>query len=543
MKKIFFYLTMVASSLLFSCNEELEIATSAKELTPTISEFSPATGPVGTEIIIKGENLQKIEKAYINNKEVKIKSKVSGGYMTIEATSSANSGVIKLETSSEKSATSTDAFTYTYPTPSLAALPSTLKAGEEVIVNGENLHVVTKLFFVPSTTARSTAHEAQIIYQRSTELVFIVPIVPTADFKLQMNYAQATGEGSIQSSVVKLVNDGVTVNEDLNETYAVGRKIAVTGSGLATVSKVLIGDVEQRLLSFDATNLEFEVVDNPNLADGVHEAILTFVAGDKSEVIKENFKVEIPTFYKWAQREMGAKVSGCGFSFETGTPADIKTNFAELDPVAASKSGGACIATNQLDPSITDDQYYSVKPYMFMHYLGSGLYLYGPSTSNSRLNQFASSIGTTYGTPNVQFRTLDISNPAEKAVFDKITSGTFTNADFTPELINTFSLSGVGSDKRSNEITGAAKAYSTSSTDPRPWGGVDLKGPKEVQDYDPNTVVLVLYMKPSKAVWGDVEVNETSISKFGFIDFTRSNQNGHNSMLSFDVYWKRSAMK
>lgn len=548
MKKILFYLTVVVSSLLFSCNEELEIA-STDELIPSISEFSPATGSVGTQIVIIGENLQKIVKAYINDQEVKINSLISGTYMTIEATSKASTGVIRLETSS-KTVTTTSVFTYTYPTPSLGNLPTeALEAGAAVSINGENLDVVTKLLLVETVSVgeESMSHEVEIVYQKSTELVFVVPIIPAGTFKLQMNYAQADGDKFTQSSDVNLVNDGVIVIEPLNETYAVGDKIMVTGAGFATVTEILIGDVKQKIESFDAANLTFEVVDDPKLADGTHITTLTFVAGEVHKVINERFKVEMPTFYKWAQKQTGARSTGSHLlCIETGTSHNIKTgDFAIIDPMATSKSGGVCVGSNQLDGSVTNEEYYGVKPYIFMLYYGSGLYLYGPSQRNDRISQFNSALGKVYGTPNVQFRTLDVTNAEEKALFDKITGGTLTNADFTSELIDTFALTGAGSDGWSNATSGGINAYLDPNgvkTAARPWGGSELKGAKDVVNYDPNTVVMIFHMEPNKNVWVESEVNKTMVRKFGFLDITNSNQEGHNSVLTFDVYWQRTPM-
>ena len=70
---------------------------------PVIESFSPASAPVGAEIIVTGQYLSGVTKAYIGDVEMVIKEKVSDSRLSIVAGAEGRDGRIVLVNSEGRS--------------------------------------------------------------------------------------------------------------------------------------------------------------------------------------------------------------------------------------------------------------------------------------------------------------------------------------------------------------------------------------------------------------------------------------------------------
>ncbi len=521
MKKIFFIFAVALSSLLVSCNEELIFDVTVQEA-PSITSFSPATGVVGTEITIMGENLQNVTSAYINNVEVVVSSRISGNIVSITATQDASSGVIKL-VSAEGDAISSEQFTYSYPTPTITSIPSAITAGEWVYVEGENLSAVLELWIDSSVSGLVQVTE---LTTASSELLFKVPSIAAGSAELQIVYYDGSASTRAGVGTVAIANDGVMVLSSLEGTYAMGDYITVEGSGLAVVSQVLIGDVAQSIIGdVTSSSFTFEIVDDAAFADGLNVADLTFLASDGSvEYTHEGFQITMPVFYTWTDCQTTAKSGSSNFfNFENGRAYSI-SQIETLDPVTAALSYQAHTSPNVLSSSVSEDDYYSIMPYIYQHSLGSGSNLYGPASNASRMGGLGSPIASSaYGTPSVIMFVLDSSIEAENTLLEKVKSGTFTEADFDPAHFSTFDI---GSRNATGELTAANYAPEAGTTT-TPY------------DANPGTVILVMHMKPNYDTWA---FSMDNVYKFGIMEMTNLTYttSAHYASAKFNAMWQRT---
>lgn len=535
MKKLIYYIAAIMSIVFISCNEEIETS-SYKQGEAVVSSFAPASGTVGTEIAITGENLQQISKAYIDDLEVNIKTRVNDKHITIEANENGRTGVIKLKTSDGDSVVSNEVFTYNYPTPTLTALPTTFEAGASVLLTGTNLDAVQEIWFVLVET-KSTADRVKVeeFTKLQTELLFKVPNIKKGTVKVELSYFNGTESVQTESEDVVLENDGVIVDTDMSGIYKMGAEVVLEGSGFATVSKVLLGGVEQNLVEATPTQITFRLADNSKFVDGDNTAVLSFVSGETDPiVIKEDFKFNINSFYKRTNCSLTGRDKGdVFFSFRNGR-SYAKTQTEALDPVAFgfNPKFKVCSAPNVLLPAITDEQYYSVEPYLYMYVLGSTAAIAGPTSTTNRMGQLVT--GYVYGTPTVVMFTLNPENANEKVFIDKINGGTFTSADFDIEALKAIevqgrSTSGTLSPRNDEDILGYAPAAPSST--------------KVAYSADPETVVLVMHMKPNRSDWS---FSMDNVVKFGFMNITNLTYvegAAYEAGITFDIYWQRTPIK
>ena len=547
MKKILFYLSLTLCSIFLSCQEELEIFEYVQKA-PSVSSFSPKSGVVGSEIVVVGANLQTIRKAFINDLEVAVKSRISASQIIVEATANGSTGKIRLE-SAEGETISEELFTYEYPQPVVEKVPDSFAIGDEVVIFGTNMNAVLSVYLADT--------EAVIIGKTTKELIFKIPDVEGATVELILGYFNGEENVNIVAEVVEIAKKTPKVTLFPDGDFTVGTDITVEGESLHLVEEVLLGGFKQIVVNQpeDGKSLKFKIIDNLEFVDGqnVKELIFTSFEGSETLVVKSDFAFIVPSFYKWTNGNINAistvKLNHF-FCLETGATYSINDFETQVDPVTMKYAGKVCDGKNSLSEGVTESEYYGVKPYIYAYYLGSGTYMYGPANNSNRISGFVKTDGSKvfasgYGTPIVLFRTLDKGNPVEKAVIDKIQSNTFTNSDFTPELLAEIGLDGAGSDGWSNLPNGEFPAYKNPVSDlfSRPWAPA-LAGPKDKCDLDPNTVVMVIHMKAS---WGDLSVVKENVYKFGFLDMTRLQQDpavekGRQNSATFDVYWQRTPM-
>ncbi len=511
------------ATFMVSCNEELEYDVTVQGV-PAITSFSPSSGVVGTQIVIEGENLQNVTTAYINDIEVEVSSRITGSYITITATSDGRSGIIKV-VSAEGDASTSSSFTYTYPTPTLEVMPSTFVAGEQVFIEGSNLNAIQEIWI---TSEDGTVTTVDTFTAIEAELEFKVPNVSAGEADLEFSYFNGSTSASFVAGSVIIVNDGVFITSDLDGTYAMGDQITIEGSGLAVIEKVFIGDIEQSIVgTTTATQLVFQIVDDPIFVDGLNVADLTFATSDGSvQYTKEDFNITMPVYYSWSSCTITSRSGDSNFfNFENGRAYSI-SQIETLDPVTAALSYQAHTASNVLSDAVSDADYYSINPYIYMNSLGSAAYLYGPASNSVRMGGLGSPIASSaYGTPSVILFALLETIEAENTIIQKVKNGTFTEDDFDPSVFSSFDI---GSRNSNGELSGLLYAPGS-------------PGSTTAYNEDPGTVVLVMYMKPNRTDW---VFSMDNVVKFGLMDMTNLTYvagSAYEASAGFNAFWQRTS--
>ncbi len=566
MKNIFLtFLSVCTAALVLSCNEQVKFDSFTQQA-PVLTSFYPAQGPVGTEITVTGENLQSITAATINGGAAVMVSRISDTEVVIRATAAGSTGVISLA-SAQGTTVSDDSFTYTYPIPAVTAYPAKFPVGEMAVLNGTFLHAITGVSF---TTTDGTV-SATIVSQSPTELVLTVPDLQKATADITFSYSNGTSTSTFQKTgAVIQRNLPVIVSYTPTTGIKIGDEVTISGTSLHLVDSILVGGIKMPITSKpeNGLTLKFKVIDNfATFADGNNTKTAIAYAFSSREEFEVNaaFPFFVPNFYKWVNVGLNAHSTvnlNHLFCLDTGMTYDAKAFNTQVDPLSKAMNGLVCVGKNKLDAAVTNDQYYAVKPYIYMAYLGSGMYFYGPANNNNRLTNFnnyatgADAIAAnSYGTPIIVYRTLSASIPAEQTIINKIVAGTFASADFSFSMLSDIDLTTDGNttaDTWSNIPNGEFGAFkantagvSTTKTDHRPWAPT-LTTATQTIDADMSTVILVLYFKPNTANWSNaLAANTTNLRKFGFLHVKHLKQDasvesGRRNTATFDAYWQRT---
>ena len=180
--------------MLFAAGCDKTYVNEVVKQSPVIESFSPASGPVGTEIIITGQSLSGVTRAYIGDQEMVIKEKVSDSRLSIVAGANGRDGRIVLESSVGKGE-SEASFTYSYAVPSLkpALLQESVVMGDRLLLSGSNLTAVEAVLYTAEGCEES--HEGEIYEQSASEIVARVPYVENGNVRITLRYFD--GEASV----------------------------------------------------------------------------------------------------------------------------------------------------------------------------------------------------------------------------------------------------------------------------------------------------------------------------------------------------------
>ncbi len=552
-----------ATLLLFSCNEKLTVDAYVAQA-PIIHSFSPTTGPIGTLITVTGEYLQNIDTAWINGGKVVIQSKINANELILRTTVAGRTGKILLY-SPQGEVESEESYTYTYATPAITQYPATFLEEDVAVIIGTNLNCIQSVKF--------GSVEAQIVEVTPEQLVVKVPSVgsPTAD--ITFTYFNGTSNQTIQKTGAQVLRQlPLVTSYDPATGIETGATITLTGKRLHLVDSVKIGNTKMFISNKpeNGLSLKFMLVDNTaEFTDLLNTKPLKLYAFAGTEVVTadNSFAFTVPSYYKWTD----AKLNGASndpdfqnhfFCLEDGTTSSIYRFATDVDPVTMTTDpvGRACRVTNRLIPSITAEQYYSVKPYVFMLTMGSGFIIYAPSHNGVRAKDFVANnkdkdgktipgmpTDSLWGTPIIQMRVLNKGVTAEKAIIDKVLAGNFPYTEFTPALLNSIDITMTGDDTDdgySNLPRGEINHFAAPGKSVyRPWATPPFTANNDLIT-DMNSVMLVLYYRPN---WGTFSYAYENVYKFGFIHFTHVNRNAsggsadtRKSTATFNAYWKRT---
>lgn len=517
---------------------------------PLIESFSPASAPVGTEIIITGQHLSGVTKAYIGDQEMVIKEKVSDTRLSIVAGANGRDGRIILENTQGKGESESE-FTYSYAVPSLkpALLQKSVVMGEQLLLTGTDLSAVEAVIF--TAEGQENGHEGDIQEQSTTEIVARVPYVENGNVRITLRYFDGTSSVTTPLDeapsievvrVVPVFDQPVTL-----ERTAVGKSVTLTGENLDKVDRILVGEFEA-LISKQPTSLTFTVPAG-DFQDGDTETtvVAEYFDGNETITLSDAFVVYVPFVKFWENitvwgHDKEAEQYACNFSPETGRVYPNSSWATDLDPIAAKYTANTCSAA--LTPNVTEEEYNSVVPYFFFYCNGSGnVNITAPSNSAGILKNFwykdssdklvrmTGVEGNCYGTPVLAFRALNAANATESALIEKVKSQTLEQIDEAtfPIDVEAQTVGGIG-------VSSSSGALKDSS-----WSNGCFTPGTEALNVNPDVVVLVLYYDYHGVEKGTDGKNNfaRNVKRIGLMHITHINYRMLKSDYTFNIYWQK----
>lgn len=527
-------------------------STSMKDVavsSPEILSFSPESGSIGSEIVVTGEYLDDVVSATIGGGKAVILQKVSNRRLSLKVTNQARSGKIVLVNSIGEGVSEGD-FILEYPAPvvSQAGMPSEVEMGNNLLLSGSSMNVVSAVLF--TAEGGTEGNEAEIISQSENEIVVKVPYVESDKAIVTFKYFNGTKEVETSSSsapkfTVKRYQPEVTTT--VFEPINVGDMVVLEGAYLNKIDKVLLGDIECTITLQTETELKFVVPSSENYVDGDNTVVLKISYFDGREVhtLTDVFVVKVPFIYFWENR----KVYGQGriegqlssfFSPETGLVYANSDWSTVVDPVSMKYKAATCSANNK--PAVSESEYNSVNPYFFFSGASAGqLQINSPANSKTQLRNFYSTTNSSsqvtgrkidcYGTPALTFLWLDPSKSGYKTLIDEVKNGTLSKIDET-----TFPI-----DVEAKTCRGFSIASAKASPNTDVWAPDIFKvGEEKVANVD--AVLLVFYYN----VKGSVDNVADNIKRIGVlhiktVDFKLYNNTNapSSSSIEFDMYWQK----
>ena len=550
---------VATSALLFAASCDKTYVDEEVVSAPRIDSFSPASAPVGEEIVITGAFLNTVTRATIDGVEVPIVERVSDTRLSILAAAEARSGRIALENPTGTGVSGSD-FVYSYAAPEITAsiLQPSVDMGDQMLIAGRYMGAVEAVIF--TAEGMTAGNEAAIVSRNSEELVVKCPYVENNRARITLRYFN--GSESVETPMeeapaievkrYKPSFDAVTF-----ERTAVGRSVTVTGSYLDKVDKILVGEFEAQLFKEHA-KLTFTVPAG-DFADGETETSLvaSYFDGHESYTLAEKFLVYVPFVKYWENMRVwghgkAAEQLACFFSPETGhvyANMDWRTS---LDPVAYQYQGNTCKEAQI--PAVSAEEYGSVPPYFYFYCNNSCVVSINSPASSAGLlknfwvanasgdaNRLPGANGNCWGTAVMGFRALKENNAAEKELIDKVRAGQIENIDESlfPIDAEAKTVAGIG--------VGSASAQLKDSE----WAD-GLFGDKksDVLNVKPNAVVLVLYYDhngPAKDAENKLNyasnvkrIGLLHITEVNFrIDQANSSKPATLSDYTFNIYWQK----
>lgn len=521
---------------------------------PLIESFSPASAPVGTEIIITGQHLSGVTKAYIGDQEMVIKEKVSDTRLSIVAGANGRDGRIILENTQGKGESESE-FTYSYAVPSLkpALLQESVVMGEQLLLTGTDLSAVEAVIF--TAEGQENGHEGDIQEQSTTEIVARVPYVENGNVRITLRYFDGTSSVTTPLDeapsievvrVVPVFDQPVTL-----ERTAVGKSVTLTGENLDKVDRILVGEFEA-LISKQPTSLTFTVPAG-DFQDGDTETtvVAEYFDGNETITLSEAFVVYVPYLMFWENMRVwaqGRDVESMSsfFSPQTGRVYANSDWRTVIDPISYQYQAATCSAGNTPNKAvITEEQYNSVNPYFFFSGMSAGqLQVNSPANSTGQLRNFyfennsadeyrvTGVKGDCYGTPVLTFRYLDSSNAAEKALIDQVKNQTLEHIDEEsfPIDVEAKTVGGIG----------ISSAKGTLNSDV--WAAGKYTAGTDAAAVDVDAVLMVLYYGYD----GSAENVAANIRRIGFLHIRTVNFKTYNntkapssSDVTFNCYWQK----
>ena len=407
-------------------------STSMKDVavsSPEILSFSPESGSIGSEIVVTGEYLDDVVSATIGGGKAVILQKVSNRRLSLKVTNQARSGKIVLVNSIGEGVSEGD-FTLEYPAPvvSQAGMPSEVEMGNNLLLSGSSMNVVSAVLF--TAEGGTEGNEAEIISQSDKAIVTFKYFDGTKEVE--------TSSSSAPKLTVKRYQPEVTTT--VFEPANVGDMVVLEGAYLNKIDKVLLGDIECTITLQTETELKFVVPTSDSFKNGDNMVPLkiSYFDGRETPTLTDEFIVRVAFVYYWENRTIHAQAgeTSAFFSPETGRVYSNDVWSQEVDIIAAAGKN-TCKTANI--PVVSETDYNSVNPYFFISGSSSkfNLAINSPANSNGQLKNFktsgkASITGGSsyYGTPALSFAYLDPeTNPDCAELVNNVKAGNIKKID------------------------------------------------------------------------------------------------------------------
>ncbi len=286
-------LFLLVSLFFFSCKEEI-LMTEENTNPPVISDFEPQTGPMGTEVKIFGENLQKVNAVTIGGGAAQVKYLISSTQMVVVITSACTTGTVTA-TNAHGIYETTDIFTISYPVPSISSYPDTAQPNDEVLIEGDNLNVVAKVYFGDT--------EGTIVSQDKKNLVVKVPYFENSPVSISLAYSDGATEQKVSTQAnFNLVTPEPVVTSAPSSAES-GTTIEITGENLNAITGAYFGAYSGTVLPQSSTSIK--VILPTDFASTVTVPFKLVYYGTKELVVNNSFEVIVPdlsTIYYWENK-------------------------------------------------------------------------------------------------------------------------------------------------------------------------------------------------------------------------------------------------
>lgn len=523
------------------------------ESAPVILSFSPASAPVGEEIVITGEYLNAVTSATIGGVEVPIVERVSNTRVSIVAAAEARGGRIAL-TNTIGTGESAEEFAYSYVAPQITEtiLQSSVDMGDQMLIAGKYLGAVEAVIF--TAEGYTEGNEATIVDRTTAELVVKCPYVEADRARITLRYFD--GASHVETALDEAPQIAVqryspTFDAVTFERTAVGRSVTVTGNYLTKVDEILVNGFPANI-SKEMNKLTFTVPAG-DFADGetVTSVVASYFDGHESVTLSDAFVVYVPFVKFWENiRTYGqgrdVEMMSSFFSPETGLVYANSDWREKVDPVSYKNQANTCSGKNTPNKSVvSEEEYDSVKPYFFFSGVSGGqLQLNSPANSDGQLknffminnsaaeNRIIGVDGKAYGTPVLTFRMLEAANATEKALIDAVKNQTleYIDEEHFPIDVATKTVGGIA-------ITSAGGTVTSDVWAP----GIFTKG-VEASNVDVDAVLMVFYYNYE----GSASNVAANIRRIGFLHIRTVNFKMWNNTVApsssdvlFNIYWQK----
>lgn len=479
MKKNSFLLTslggLIIGSTIFSCSEVTQIEPEKQEA-PIISGFSPKSGKTGTEIKVWGNYLGNVNKVMLGDVESGIKYRLTQDTIVIYPFSNSKTGKIKLINPYGETESS-ELFTMEYPTPTITSVPTSGEAGGEIMVEGENLNVISEIKFGDVI--------ADITYQSDKEIIVIIPINAPDNTKINFYYFDGENSKAIESEESFTTTKSEPTFDALSITEATeGSAITFTGQNLNFIEKVIMDDEIELVMTKSETSISVTL---PEVDKNTTITLSAIYNGDNKKEIVSGFTIIDVKYYSYKNIMLGARESGLPSFFNAMT----------------GKTFGACDILGM--GSLAENDNFHI----YTDYSSSTLIFGNPANGQNKFKNFKCD-GTELETANA--KNIVKFYPVENADYsNSIISGTHE------ELLTIFSSS-------ANDIVNALKGENSSTS--------DFKYPSW-NTTDKNVILFVLYdalgEQPEKVGF----IHVLSVSESESKDMNKA------SYVSFNCYFQK----
>jgi len=269
-KSSFLFLGIVA--LIFSCNEDLRVDKEQEALLPEIISFSPQEVKIGEEVKVVGLNFNYAEKAYVGDSAVDIQ-RVNDSLIIISIGNNIKGGLIKVINENEEGVESTSPLSIIYNVPVIEEVPEGGLINDAVVITGSNLEYIQQIIVGDKI--------ANIISQRTDELVFQVPFLVANQVTLSYVYVDAQG-----TKTLSLEENGFNIYKvwpsfsTIPSPGMINTEITIIGENLNVVDSAYIGDYKAEITSQNALTLKL-VIPNETALEGYRSIKLYSYGGQE----------------------------------------------------------------------------------------------------------------------------------------------------------------------------------------------------------------------------------------------------------------------